>query len=95
MKDLGLMHYFIGLEIWHINYDIFLSQGKYIVDILRRFGMVDCKSMSTLMVSNFRKLHEIGSDPLDPTLYRLLIGSLMYLIHSRPDTSTRLLLNMC
>ena len=85
MKDLGLMHYFLGLEIWQRNDEIFLSQGKYIVDILRRFGMVDCKSINTSMDSNLRKLHETktGSDPVDPTLYRQLIGSLMYLVHSR------------
>ena len=87
MKDLGLMHYFLGLEIWQRNDEIFLSQGKYTVDILRRFGMVDCKSINTPMDSNLRKLHETetGSDPVDPTLYRQFIGSLMYLVHLRPD----------
>ena len=72
MKDLGLMHYFLGLEIWQRNDEIFLYQGKYTVEILRRFGMVDCKSINTPMDSNLRKLHEteIGSDPVDPTLYR-------------------------
>ena len=56
------------------------------MDILQRFGMVDCKSINTLMDSNLRKLHETEtrSDPVDPTLYRQLIGSLMYLVHSRP-----------
>ena len=57
------------------------------MDILRRFGMVDCKSINTPMDSNLRKIHETetGSDTVDPTLYRQLIGSLMYLVHSRPD----------
>jgi len=41
MKDLGLMHYFLGLEMWQKIGEIFLSQGKYIVKILERFGMVD------------------------------------------------------
>ena len=58
MKDLGLMHYFLGLEIWQRNDEIFLSQGKYTVDILQRFGMVDCKSINTPMDSNLGKLHE-------------------------------------
>ena len=57
MKDLGLMHYFLGLQIWKRNDEIFVSQGKYIVDILHKFGMVDCKSMNTPMDSNLRKLH--------------------------------------
>ena len=71
MKYLGLMQYFIGLEIWKRNYEIFLSQGKYIMDILRRFGMVDRKSMNTPMDFNLRKLHETETRlvPVDPTLY--------------------------
>jgi hypothetical protein len=40
MKDLGLMHYFLGLEVWKIHGEIFLAQGKYIVDVLKRFGMM-------------------------------------------------------
>ena len=45
MKDLGLMHYFLGLEVCQLKDEIFLSQGRYTIDILRRFGMMDCKSM--------------------------------------------------
>jgi hypothetical protein len=80
MKDIGLMHYFLGLEVWQRSDEIFLSQGKYTVDILRRFGMLDCKSMSTPMVSNFKKLYELdfGSDLVDPSLYRKLIGSYLF-----------------
>jgi hypothetical protein len=57
------------------------------VDVLKRFGMMDCKSMSTPMVTNFRKLHDYdsGSDLVDPTMYRQLIGSLMSMIHTMPD----------
>ena len=47
MKDLGVIHYFLGLEVWQRPGEIFLSQGKYVVKLLARFGMVDCKSMST------------------------------------------------
>ena len=87
MKDLGLMHYFLGLEVWQRSDEIFLSQGKYTVDVLRRFGMMDCKSMATPMVSNLKKLHETTSstDPVDSTMYRQLIGSLLYLVHARLD----------
>ena len=85
MKDLGLMHYFLGLEIWKSNDEIFLSQGKYIVDILCIFGMEDCKSINTLMDSKLRKIHETETrlDLVGPILYRQLIISFMYLIHSR------------
>jgi hypothetical protein len=57
------------------------------MDVLKRFGMMDYKSMSTLMIANMRKLHDsnTGLDLVDPTMYRQLIGSLMYTIHTRPD----------
>jgi hypothetical protein len=41
MKDLGLMHYFLGLEVWQRIDDIFLSQGKYIVEIQKKFGVTE------------------------------------------------------
>ena len=87
MKYLCFMHYFLGLEVWQRKDEIFLSQGKYTVDVLRRFGMMDCKFMNTPMVSNMKKLHDSysRSDLMDPTMYKQLIGSLMYLIHSRLD----------
>ena len=40
MKDLGMMHYFLGLEVWKFVDEIFLSQGKYGVEVLKRFGMI-------------------------------------------------------
>jgi hypothetical protein len=87
MKDLGLMHYFLGLEVWQRHGEIFLAQGKYTMDVLKRFGMMDFKSMSTPMVTNLRKLHDsdTGLDLVDPTMCGQLIGSLMYMIHTRPD----------
>jgi hypothetical protein len=52
--------------------EIFLAQRKYTEDVLKRFGMVDCKSMSTPMVINMRELHDsdTGSNLVDPTMYR-------------------------
>ena len=47
MKDLGLMHQFLGLEVWQRPGEIFLSQGKYIVKLLERFSMVDCVENAT------------------------------------------------
>ena len=54
MKDLGPMHYFLGLEVWQKPGEIILSQGKYAMEILKRFGMMDCKSMSTSMTTNLK-----------------------------------------
>ena len=87
MKDLGLMHYFLGLEVWQRADEIFLSQGKYAVEILRRSDMMDCKSMATPMAMNLKKLSESTSNShlVDPTMYRQLIRSLMYLVNTRPN----------
>ena len=49
MKDLGMMHYFLGMEVWHNTNGISLGQGKYAVEILKRFKMMDCKAMTTPM----------------------------------------------
>ena len=85
MKDIGLMHYFLGLEVWQEEGHFFLGQGKYIVYILGKFHMEDCRPMSTPMITNWKKLHASDSELVDPTLYRQLIGSLMYLVNTRPD----------
>ena len=82
MTDIGLMCYFLGLEVWQELGHIFLGQGKYAVDILRRFRMEDCRTMSTPMIKNLNKLHASEGELLDPTLYRQLIGSLMYLVNT-------------
>ena len=85
MKDIGPMHYFLGLEVWQRNAGIFLNQGKYTVEILKRFRMMDCKPMTTPMNSNLKLLHDDSSELFDPIVYRQLIGSLMYLVNTRPD----------
>ena len=87
MKDLGPMHCFLGLDVWQRQDEIFLSQGNYTLDVLRRFGTMDCKSMATPLVTNLKKLHDSASgfDLLDLTMYRQLIGCLMYLMHTRLD----------
>jgi hypothetical protein len=85
MKDLVLMHYYLGLEVWKKRGEVFCGQGKYAVNILQKFGMMDCKSMATPMTKNIRKERDSDFDPLDPSMYQKLIGSLMYLVNTRPD----------
>ena len=87
MKDLGLLHYILGLEVWQRPGEIFLSQGKYVVKLLERFGMVHCKFVSTPMELNFKKLSGNAVGPVleDPTEYQQLVGALMFLVNSRPD----------
>jgi hypothetical protein len=64
-----------------------LIKGKYKVEILKKLGMTDYKSMPTTMVMNLKKMNEASSDSgeIDPHLYKQLIGSLMYLVNSRPN----------
>jgi hypothetical protein len=52
MTDIRVMHYFLGLEIWQEPGHIFLGQGKYVCDILRRFQMEDSRPMTTPMITN-------------------------------------------
>ena len=72
MKDLGLLHYFLGLEVQQKTGEIFLSQVKYVCAILKKFGMMDYKPMATPMVTNLKKLHDAvtGSDIVDPIQFR-------------------------
>jgi hypothetical protein len=82
MKDFGLMHYYLGLEVWQKRVKVFLGQGKYVVKVLQKFGMMDCKSMDTPMTTDIRKVRDSDSDPVDLSLYRQLIGSLLYLVNT-------------
>jgi hypothetical protein len=87
MKDLGMMHYFLGLEVWQRTDDIFLSQGKYTVEILKNLGMSYYKSMPTPVVMDLKKMNDASTDSreIDPNLYQQPIGSLMYLVNTRHD----------
>jgi len=87
MKDLGLMHYFLGLEVSQKPREIFLSQGKYVVKILQRFGMVHCKPVTSPMELDFKKLSSSTVGPVlqNATEYCQLIGVLMFLVNSRLD----------
>ena len=85
MKDLGMMHYFIGMEVWQSMDGIFLRQGKNAVEILKRFGMMDCKAMAKPMALNLKLLNDASSESVDATMYHQMIGSLMYLTNTRPD----------
>jgi hypothetical protein len=78
MKYLGLMHYFLGLEVWQSPERIFLNQGKYVVEILKRFDMLECKSMNTPMETKLKLLVDTSLELIDATLYRQIIGLLMY-----------------
>ena len=61
-ENLGLMHYFLELEVWQSLEGIFLNQGKYVVEILKSFDMLDCKAMATPMDTNLKLLSDESSN---------------------------------
>ena len=73
------------MEVWQNAGGISLGQWKYAIDILNRFGMMDSKAMTTHMASNLNLLSDASSEVVDAMLYRQMIGSLMYLMNTRPD----------
>jgi hypothetical protein len=85
MKYLDLMHYFLGLEVWQSPEKIFLKQGKYAVEILKRFDMLEFKAMNTPMEKQLKLMVDTSSKLIDATLYRHIIGLLMYMTNTRSN----------
>ena len=85
MTDLGLMTYFLGIEIKQGENQVFICQRKYAKEILRKFQMDECKAVSTPMNQREKFIKEDGADKVDEGYYRSLIGCLMYLTATRPD----------
>ena len=85
MTDLGLMKYFLGLEVTQTDKGIFIFQHKYATDILQRFRMDKCKPAQTPIALG-TKLTKNGDElTVNNTLYKQLVGNLMYLTTTRPD----------
>lgn len=85
MSDLGLMHYFLGIEVMQTVNGIFIGQKKYVHDILERFQMKDCNPVSTPTEFGLKLNKDHGGKKVDSTLYKQIVGSLMYLTATRPD----------
>ena len=85
MKELGKLKHFLGLEVERTKERLFLGQQKYAKDLLQRYEMIDCKSMSTPMDPNVRLQEEEVKDLKDVTMHPQLIVSLIYLTLTRLD----------
>ena len=85
MTDLGLMTYFLGMEIKQGKDQVFICQRKYAKEILKKFIMEDCKEMSTPMNQKEKLSKYDGAEKVEETYFRSLIGCLMYLTATRPD----------
>jgi histone deacetylase 1/2 len=87
LKDLGDLHFFLGIEVKQLKDGLVLSQQKYASDILLRAGMTNCKSINTPL-SSCEKLSINDGDKLGPedaSRYRSMVGALQYLTLTRPD----------
>ena len=87
IKDLGPLHHFLGIEVIPTTNGLFLSQHRYIQDLLTQFRMDGAKDVATPLHSSIVLNPMDGSPSIDPTPYRKLVGSLQYLAFTRPDVS--------
>ncbi|KAI4300129.1 hypothetical protein L6164_033541 [Bauhinia variegata] len=87
LKDLGNLSYFLGVEVDPHPQGLFLSQRKYILDILSRAQMAESNTVSTPMCATTTLTKYSGEGLVSPTKYRTLIGSLQYLSFTQPDVA--------
>ena len=85
MSDLGALSYFLGIEVLQTQNGIYLSQAKYIQDLLDRSGLSDTRTVATPMDLHLSLRPTDGTPLEDPSRYRHLVGSLVYLTVTRPD----------
>ncbi|WVY99792.1 hypothetical protein V8G54_025862 [Vigna mungo] len=85
LKDLGCLNYFLGVEVIPSATCLFLSQRKYITNLLHKSGMANTKPTSTPLSASAQLLKDSGDLLPCPTEYRALVGSLQYLSLTRPD----------
>ncbi|GKB16716.1 putative ribonuclease H-like domain-containing protein [Tanacetum coccineum] len=85
MSFMGELTFFLGLQVKQKEDGIFISQDKYVTEILKKFGFTNVKTASTPMETQKPLLKDEDGKEVDIHLYRSMIGSLMYLTYSRPD----------
>ncbi|KAM2246579.1 hypothetical protein COP2_007815 [Malus domestica] len=85
MKELGKLKYFLGIEVTQSKHGIFLSQRKYVLDLLAETGMLDCKLVDTPIEQNHRLSLFPDQVPTHKERYQRLVRSLIYLSHTRLD----------
>ncbi|GJR72470.1 hypothetical protein Tco_0084835 [Tanacetum coccineum] len=82
---MGELTFFLGLQVKQKQNGIFISQDKYVGEILKKFGLFSIRSASTPMETHKALTKDEDGEDVDVHLYRSMIGSLMYLTSSRPD----------
>ena len=84
---IGELTHFLGLQIHQQELGIFLSQSKYAKNLVKKFGLESASSVRTSMNPNVKLIVDLLGKSVDSSLYRSMIGSLLYLTPSRLDTS--------
>ncbi|MDM1625928.1 hypothetical protein HX072_24750, partial [Escherichia coli] len=87
MSDLGLLSYYLGIEVHQSKAGICLNQSNYARKILKELGMDECNASETPMEERLKLSKKSKGKPLDTTMYRGIVGSLRYLTHTRQDLS--------
>nr|GEW93321.1 retrovirus-related Pol polyprotein from transposon TNT 1-94 [Tanacetum cinerariifolium] len=82
---MGKLSFFLGLQILQTPKVIFLNQAKYAIESLKKYKMESCDIMDTPMVEKYKLDEDTQGKAVDPTHYRSMVGTLMYLTSSRPD----------
>jgi len=85
LKDFGCLHYFFGVEAsWIMDGNLHLSQTKYITDLLQRTTMLSLKLQPMPMISSSCLTQDGSTAVLDASLYKSIVGSLQYILLTRP-----------
>eukprot|EP00253_Pinus_taeda_P011981 PITA_11981 len=85
MKDLGIMKYFLGMEVYQSKDEIFICQTKYAQDMLNKFYMLDCHPSPTPSAHGEVLCRDDGANLVDERTYRSIVESLIFLTHTRLD----------
>jgi len=87
IKTLGKLKYLLGIEVTHSKKGIFISQQKYITNLLKETGKTACKPASTPIDPNLKLGSAEEDTAVDKEMYQRLVGRLIYLSHTRPDVA--------
>ncbi|XP_024195543.1 uncharacterized mitochondrial protein AtMg00810-like [Rosa chinensis] len=87
MSMCGELTFFLGIQVKQLDTGIFLSQTKYAENLIKKFGLESKKVVTNPMSTTTKLSEDLNGKSIDSTLYRSMIGSLLYLTASRPDIS--------
>ena len=90
MKDLSLMKYFLGTQVYQGKDQILNFQKKYVKYTLKKFFMADYKTLSTPISHGVTLCRDDGTKIVDETSYKIIVGDFTFLSHIRPDTCNQL-----